>query len=238
VPSETSPSFSKSASHGGFHSDNKDLIHLPNAFFTHILPIIDDLSQLRLLLYLFWHQERQESKVRYFKLEELIEDSTLVRMVGGKETLQNALNALVNLGAVLEANLEWMNERYYFLNGPQGQAAVDAIQRGEWQGSTADRPAIHLTGEQPNIFKLYEENIGSITPMMAEILKQDEVDYPSAWIEEAIRIAVTRNARNWKYVHAILERWQKEGRGNGQNRRDDSQDAGSYRESWLGNDRS
>jgi DNA replication protein len=230
VPDEASPSFS------GFHSDNRDLIRLPEAFFTQLLPVIDDLPQLRLLLYFFWHLEQQESKVRYFKWEEMIADPALVRMVGGEEALQIALKALVDLGAVLKADLEWMNERYYFLNNPQGLAAVDAIQKGEWQGSTAERPAIQLTGEQPNIFKLYEENIGPITPMMAEILKEDEADYPSAWIEEAVRIAVTRNVRNWKYVHAILERWQKEGHGNGQNRRDDSQDPGSYRESWLGSD--
>jgi len=230
VPSETSPSF------GGFRSDHHDLIRLPGAFFTQLLPVIDDLPQLRLLLYFFWHLEQQESNVRYFKWEEMIADPALVRMVGGEEALQIALKALVDLGAVLKADLEWMNERYYFLNNPQGLAAVDAIQKGEWQGSTAERPAIQLTGEQPNIFKLYEENIGPITPMMAEILKEDEADYPSAWIEEAVRIAVTRNVRNWKYVHAILERWQKEGHGNGQNRRDDSQDPGSYRESWLGSD--
>ncbi|MDY6867355.1 MAG: DnaD domain protein [Chloroflexota bacterium] len=230
MPSETLPSF------GGFSSENHDLIRLPGAFFTQLLPVIDDLSQLRLLLYFFWHLEQQESKVRYFKWGEMVADPALVRMVGGEKTLKKALQALVEYGAVLEANLEWMNERYYFINGPQGRAAIDAIQRGEWQGSTTDRPAIQLTEEQPNIFKLYEENIGAITPMMAEILKQDEADYPSAWIEEAIRIAVKRNARNWKYVQAILNRWQKEGRGNGQNRRDDSQDPGSYRESWLGKD--
>jgi hypothetical protein len=62
----------------------------------------------------------------------------------------------------------------------------------------------------------------------------DEATYPNAWINEAIEIAVKRNARNWKYVQAILERWQKEGRGNGQYRRDDSQDPESYRKSWLG----
>ncbi len=228
MPPETSTPF------GGFHADNSDLIRLPEAFFTQLLPIMEDLGQLRLLLYLFWHLEQQESKVRYFKWEEMVMDPSLAHMVGDENALKEALEALVDLGAVLKADLEWMNERYYFINGPQGRAAVEAIQRGEWQKSTGDRTAIQLSDEQPNIYKLYEENIGPITPMMAEILKEDEAEYPSTWIEEAIRIAVKRNARNWKYVQAILERWQKEGRGNGQNRRDDSQDAGGYRESWLG----
>lgn len=220
----------------GFSEDSLELVRLPETFFTQLLPVIEDLSQLRLLLYMFWHLEQQQSKIRYFRLADLASDPALVRMTGSKEQLEHALTCLVELGVVLKAELAWMDETYYFINSPQGRAAVHAIDTGQWQESDSDRKPIHLTGEQPNIFKLYEENIGPITPMMAEVLKADEADYPLPWIEEAILIAVTRNARNWKYVQAILERWQKEGRGNEQNRRDDSQDPGSYRESWLGRD--
>ena len=60
---------------------------------------------------------------------------------------------------------------------------------------------------------VYERNIGILTPMMAEILRDAEKEYPAGWIEEAMRIAVEHNARSWKYVAAILERWKKEGRG-------------------------
>jgi DNA replication protein len=63
------------------------------------------------------------------------------------------------------------------------------------------------------VFSLYEQNIGMLTPMMAEILRDAEKTYPAGWIEEAMRIAVEHNARSWKYVAAVLERWKKEGRG-------------------------
>jgi DnaD/phage-associated family protein len=129
--------------------------------------------------------------------------------------------------------MDWMGEVHYFLNTPQGRAAVTAIEQGEWQGDQGDRQPIHLVGDQPNIFKLYEENIGVITPMMAEILKDDEATYPASWIKEAIRIAVARNVRTWKYVQGILKRWQKEGYGNEQDRRYDPQDPERYRQSWL-----
>jgi len=69
-----------------------------------------------------------------------------------------------------------------------------------------------LEDERPNIFKLYETHIGIITPMMAEQLKQDEIDFPAEWIEDAVREAVERNARNWKYVKAILLAWKERGR--------------------------
>lgn len=217
----------------GFQEDAATAIRLPKAFFTQLLTQMNDLHQLRLLLYMFWHSEGQQSKVRYFRLDDLSADPALLQMIGGQESLQKTLQGLVDLGAVLAADMDWMNEVYYFINSPQGRAAVLAIEKGEWQEVHPDRQPIHLVDEEPNIFQLYEENIGVITPMMADILKDDEVTYPATWIREAIRIAVARNVRTWKYVQAILKRWQKEGFGDEQNRRDDSQDPESYRKSWL-----
>lgn len=226
MTSESSRAFS------GFNEEPMTLIRVPEVFFTDLLPKIETFSQLRLMLYLFWHIEKQSGDFRYFVFDELASDPALISMTGGEEELRNTINSLVNLGAILEAMPATKDHTYYFINSPKGQAAVKAIVEGQWQEGPHDRIAIHLREEKPNIFKLYEENIGLITPMMAEILKEDEQIYPADWIKEAIQMAVTRNIRNWKYVQAILSRWQKEGRGNEQYRRDDSQDPESYRKSW------
>jgi DnaD/phage-associated family protein len=69
--------------------------------------------------------------------------------------------------------------------------------------------------ERPNIFILYEQNIGLLQPIIAEELEEAERTYPQEWIEEAFRIAVERNVRNWKYVRRILERWATEGKDEG-----------------------
>jgi DnaD/phage-associated family protein len=217
----------------GFPDDDSSLVRLPEVFFTLLLEQIDDLNPLRLLLYLFWHSEQQHGNVHYWRWDDLRADPSLVRMLGNEDGLMLALQGLIALGAVLKAEIEWMAEIYYFLNSPQGRAAVLAIENGEWQDVHQDQQPIHLPEETPNIFQLYEENIGVITPMLAEILKEDEKTYPAAWIKEAIEIAVTRNVRSWKYVQGILKRWHKEGHGNEQNRRDDSQDPERYRKSWL-----
>ena len=66
--------------------------------------------------------------------------------------------------------------------------------------------------DKPNIFTLYEQNIGPLTPMVAEILKADAETYPESWLHEAMQEAVSRNIRNWKYVQAILKAWQEKGR--------------------------
>jgi DnaD/phage-associated family protein len=79
----------------------------------------------------------------------------------------------------------------------------------------------------PNIYRLYEENIGPLTPLVADMLREAEQTYQSDWIEEAIRIAVQNNVRRWKYVEAILRSWKEEGR-DGANRRDAEKDRRRY----------
>lgn len=222
----------KPQSFGGFQEDNLSLVRLPESFFTQVLPEIESITQLRLLLYFFWHFEQQQGSLRFLKLVDLASDPALVNMIGEGSKIESDLDELIRMGVLLEATPTGEIEKLYFINGPQGRAAVQAIENGEWKPGTRERKAIQLAEQKPNIFELYEENIGAITPMMAEILKEDEKIYPHSWIEQAIKIAVTRNVRNWKYVQAILERWQKEGRGDEQNRRDDSQDPSRYRK-WL-----
>ncbi len=71
---------------------------------------------------------------------------------------------------------------------------------------------MEILPEQPNIYRLYHNNFGAMTPMIAEELKDMEKDFPEMWIVDAMRIAVQKEARNLRYVRAVLERWRKEGR--------------------------
>ena len=75
-----------------------------------------------------------------------------------------------------------------------------------------------------NIFALYEQNVGIITPMITEELKEAEKLYPPEWIEEALKEAVTLNKRSWKYIARILERWASEGKDSGKYKRDIKKD--------------
>ena len=70
--------------------------------------------------------------------------------------------------------------------------------------------------EKPNIFRVYEENIGALTPIIAEILKIAEKDYGSDWIVDAITLAVKNKKRNWRYCETILARWREEGKDDGE----------------------
>jgi DnaD/phage-associated family protein len=87
---------------------------------------------------------------------------------------------------------------------------------------------LELIPQAPNIYHLYEENIGPLTPMIADTLQEAEQSYPYVWIEEAVRIAVENNVRRWTYVEAILKRWQEGGRDERTDRRDTEKDRRRY----------
>ena len=132
-------------------------------------------------------------------------------------SLRQAVDRAVTRGAILRLNIDDAlgGTSYLFVNSPEGRRAVHEVQSGELELDTRGPllPEPQLDAERPNIFALYEQNIGLLQPLIADQLRQAELDYPAEWIEEAFRIAAGRNVRHWRYVETILERWAREGRG-------------------------
>jgi len=71
------------------------------------------------------------------------------------------------------------------------------------------RPRIHV--DRPTVFRLYEQNVGPLTPLIADRLIKALETYPTEWIEEALGEAVAYNRRNWRYIARILENWATDG---------------------------
>lgn len=65
--------------------------------------------------------------------------------------------------------------------------------------------------KKPEIFTLYEKNIGPITQLISDELIDASKRFHPEWIEVAFIEAVKANVRKWKYVYAILDRWEREG---------------------------
>jgi DnaD/phage-associated family protein len=95
---------------------------------------------------------------------------------------------------------------------PRGKGLLLQLQAGAITSEQLKVVSQLPAPERPNIFRLYEANIGPLTPMMAEMLKADALEFPAAWIEDAVGEAVERNIRNWRYVRAILKTWKEQGR--------------------------
>jgi DNA replication protein len=189
---------------------------LPAPFFSQLLPQIDHLGELKITLYAFWFFSRQEGSFRYLALGEMKKDARLMAALenagkNGEQALADALERAVARGTLVAVHAAEAGETYFFLNSPLGRAAAAGLERGEWKPDEA--PVGDLWVERPNLFTRYEQNIGALTPMIAEVLRDAEKEYPADWLEEAVRIAVEHNARSWKYIAAILSRWKKEGKG-------------------------
>jgi DnaD/phage-associated family protein len=67
---------------------------------------------------------------------------------------------------------------------------------------------------RPDIYTLYEQELGALTPMLAQMLDLIERDYPQGWFKDAVKEAKLSSSRgvSLKYVDAILKRWKSEGR--------------------------
>jgi len=102
------------------------------------------------------------------------------------------------------------------MNTVKGRQTVAAIRQGRLQELQSVLPEdARLQVDRPNIFIMYEQNIGMMTPLIADQLRDVEKSFPPEWIDEAFDIAVSRNKRALRYIHAILKRWETEGKDEG-----------------------
>ncbi len=216
----------------GFPAGKLAVTPIPNLFFSELLPLIDNLAELKVTLHLFWLIGRKSGALRYARLDELLSDDRL--LVGlaappasGEAILQDALERAVARGTLLHLTVHRgeTTEEWYMVNSANGREVVERLQAGELDVLADAAEDVQLQVERPPIFVLYEQNIGLLTPMIANELRDAEKHFPADWIAEAFREAVTMNKRNWKYVRAILERWRTDGRsfgaGKGAEKEDD-----------------
>ena len=67
------------------------------------------------------------------------------------------------------------------------------------------------TGNLEDVYKLWQNNIGMLEPILSEKLALDYEDYGYEWIEYAITECVTAGVRNYKYFAGILARMKTDG---------------------------
>jgi DnaD/phage-associated family protein len=194
---------------------------IPNVFFSELLPQIEDEWELRVTLYVFYALGRRKGYPRFVTLNELRGEAPLMATLGdGEDTeplarLEQALDAAAGRGTLLSIDLERQEgiERLFLLNTASDRRAVQRLRDGEIDLGRALPPKQGAPSSvKGNVFQLYEENIGPLTPIVAEELREAEQLYPPEWIEEALREAALLNKRSWRYAAAILRRWATEGR--------------------------
>ncbi|MEZ4861501.1 MAG: DnaD domain protein [Caldilineaceae bacterium] len=229
----------------GFPDQKMKPVVIPDYFFTDLLAQIDHLAELKVTLHCFWLLNEQQGEFRYLRGDDLRQDEILLQSLSHESELRTPLtmledalqravarNTLLRLeiekpdaeddsvthqGAESAPNEADKLEDWYFMNTVKGRQTIALVRQGKLRELQSALPAeARLRVERPNIFVLYEQNIGLMTPLIAEQLRDLEKSYPPDWIDEAFEIAVSRNKRALRYIQAILKRWETEGKNDEQ----------------------
>ena len=198
---------------------------IPSVFFSDVLPqLADDPAVVGVALYAFNALMAKRGFPRELTVEELLADAGLAAYlkrsgcVSGEDAAETSRVVAGGLGRCVDAGvlLALIEEsgdgerEVYFLNTPSDRRAMETVQaEGMASGRIVPfRPALE---KKKGVFALYEQEIGTLTPQIVEQLTEAEQLYPGEWIERAFREAAAQNARSWRYVQRILERWAIEG---------------------------
>jgi DNA replication protein len=205
---------------------------LPKPFLAQVLPAIDDLDELKATLGFFRVLYQKKGFPVYVTAAEISGPGTGFKVQAAERALDKAADrgTIVKLAVVSDGKASAL----YFLNDEKNREAARRIAAGELKldklpaAVAVAPPAPPPPPQLPDIFSLYEQNMGLLTPMIAEELKEALKLYPEAWITDAIKEAVEHNKRNWRYVSKILDNWNAGGRDDGTYLRSDQKSPDKY----------
>ncbi len=220
----------------GFSTDT--LVGLPPELFSEVIPAISLPSELKVTLQIFYRLSRQRATPRRISWDELAADRTLRRSLRAvsklrpfEELLSEGLAAAVRRGTLLHLAVpaDGRVGNWYLVNTAANRAWAEQVAAAQ----AVLTPAA-TAPERPSLVGLYEQNIGLVTPMLVDELREAEERYPQEWIEEAMREAVRANARSWRYVSKVLERWAVNGRQDAPHRAERPIDVEKYTNGAFG----
>ncbi|MDP9309387.1 MAG: DnaD domain protein [Chloroflexota bacterium] len=200
----------------GFSTD--DPIKLPRELFTDVLPAITQPAELKVTLHFFYLLRGSRRRPRMVEWSDFRGDAELARSLRAvaplrptDDVLIEGIEAAVRRGTLLHAAVPEGPRvgNWYLANTDRNRLWIARMVEGD----IAWLPVPTPPQQRPTIFRLYEQNIGVLTPMLTEELKEAQERYPAAWLEDAIREAVRSNKRSWRYIRAVLNRWATNGRG-------------------------
>ena len=156
-----------------------DFTPIPRVFIRQVLPEIESADEIKILLAVFNIIYQKKGSLRFAGLNELVADaSPMTGITAGTDddrtVIKRWLADAVENHILLAVDVAGPHstDTLYFINGPAERETVAQIHSGKIpiEGS---KPVLTLPQDvpQPDIFSLYENNIGQLTPMIAEELR-------------------------------------------------------------------
>ena len=190
-----------------------------SAIQSHILngyvEMVGDLAELKTVLRIFWILGNKKGKLRYITPEELCADRILTKSLFADSVEQQktmvfkALESAVSNKILIKSKFGQNKVPVYFLNTESNRVLTNSSSQDT---NIAGYDSWEIEKNMTEPYSLYEQNIGMITPLIADKIREAEETFPTEWISEAITESVNMNKRNWAYISRILTNWQTEGR--------------------------
>ena len=199
---------------------------LPQTLLRDLTPRMTDAAELIVTLYAVDALSRQRRFPRRIALADLRECRPLIDALAGicaergaAESFEAGLSAAIGRGTLLSAGTseedQWSG--WVALNDADGRRAIEGLARSERTAAEAEprrvrgREAVYSSTPE-----IWQSAFGtSPPPILIEELQAAEARYGLAWLRDAFAEAAANHARSWRYVQAILERWETEGRDDG-----------------------
>jgi len=119
-----------------------------------------------------------------------------------KSTLPAPDNSLMSDSRVSHEEDESSSLPSVSVNESVNESAIDSV-KGQVE---------EILPPRPEVFTVYEQEIGMLTPNIAAEIVQAEKDYPPGWVADALCEAARNGKRTWNYANGILRNWFVEGR--------------------------
>lgn len=197
---------------------------VPAVFLRDVAPAITSMEEMQVMLAFFRLVDEAGEVTEPVAEKALLRDRALrsaLRVEGSPRAPDTRISKGIELslarGSLVRLISTFGRKRasWYYLNTPANRSTLRLMETGELAAPRAiwpddEPPSIAI--DRPNAFRLYEQNIGPLTPLIADQIARAIEEYPEDWIEDAMAEAVAYNRRSWRYVSRILENWVAEGR--------------------------
>ena len=191
---------------------------IPTPIVSSYLAEVNDIIELKVLLRALWLINTKKGSPRPISADELWSDKTMADGLGHKGielelAITASLDAIVEKGIFLRARRD--ARTLYFLNTPEERRSAARWHPRKPMDLLSEASTTSERQYSNTAFSEYEDNIGLLTPIIVTRIEEAIEKYPQSWVIEAIKIAAERNARNWRYIEAVLSGWAAEGKPHG-----------------------
>ena len=171
---------------------------------------INEIKIFLRIIHLIYQKQNLNTETFELSFDEISNDPVTLKLLGPNSLTKDQITKKLKEICDVLIMKDFINQKIY-------TNKVTGITKTVFHMGTFEKTNDPVISENnpKNIFELYEDNVGMLNPMIVDELIQAENKFPFNWIVDAVKESVTRNKRNWKYIHTILETWDREGKNNG-----------------------